>query len=251
MVKEFIDLRQVHIHYGHDQSIVSGLDLSLFIGKMQILVGANGAGKSSLLRVAAGLQRPQSGSVFWEGKELAGIKLSDRAKKVGALLRSTNNRFGMSLCEFVCLGRIPHTGIFGKLKLRDIEIAREAAQKTGILEKWNQPIQHLSDGEFRKAQLAQLLTQEVPFLVLDEPTTHLDAPSSAQFMRLLKELTLSGKGVLLTTHDLALAHRFADEMLLLHKGQWLKGSADFVHRHALYADFIGTGEMNDHQKSSL
>lgn len=244
MVGAYLSLNAVSIEYPKRKAVVRDLNLSLPLGELTVLIGANGAGKSSLLRVAAGLQKPQSGVVCWNGKLLKEIALSQRARQLGALLRSQGAPPDMRLGEFIALGRIPHTGVFGKLTAADHRVAEQAAVRVGIANLYYESVHHLSDGELRKGQLAQLLAQDVPFLILDEPTTHLDPPSGHQFMNLLKELTLAGKGVLLTTHDLALAHQFADQMLLLHQGHLLRGSSEFILQQSLYTDFMGPGEKN-------
>jgi len=192
-----MDLKQLSIGYKSSAPIVEAIDAELCLGSFVCLIGRNGTGKSTLLRTLAGLQEPIGGSYSKENCAIVLTKVPD--------LQHT------SVLEMVGYGRLPYTGLFGKLREEDLQAARQAISTLGIEALAPRNFATLSDGEKQKVMIARALAQGTDYLLLDEPSAFLDYPSKVELMEMLKELAHSQrKGILLSTHDLELASRFAD-----------------------------------------
>ena len=228
-----------------DRKVVNDFSLDVQKGEMISLIGSNGAGKSSLLRVLSGLQKPTSGKVFWKGKNLTSIPLRNRPKYLSNLFSNYARVDGFSVFDLVSLGRQPYTGIFGKLKPEDEVAISESLEKVGMSAFAKDPIGTLSDGEFRKAMLAKMLAQNAPVMILDEPTTHLDLPSSIEFLKLLKTLAREEeKTILLSSHNISLVFKTADKIVLLtDNGKHTSGAPKEVANHELMCGFLKTPDV--------
>lgn len=198
------------------KTISQGLDATLPSGQMTCLLGANGTGKSTLLRTICGFLKPLSGHVSVAGREVAGLSAREMSRLVAVVLTDRVEIPNATVTELVQLGRSPYTGFMGRLGSDDVAIACRAMQQAGIWHKRHQTVTSLSDGERQKALIAKALAQETPLIVLDEPTAFLDLPARVEIMQLLRSLC-SDKGVsiFMTTHDLDLALQMADRLWLL------------------------------------
>jgi len=227
------------------RKIVNDFNLDVKKGELIAIIGSNGVGKSSLLRVLSGLQKPGSGEVFWEGKSLSSIPLRSRPKYVSNLFSNYARVDGFSVFDLVALGRQPYTGMFGKLKPEDEEVVRVSLEKVGMTSFSKSPIGTLSDGEFRKVMLAKMLAQNSPVMILDEPTTHLDLPSSIEFLKLLKTLARDEeKTILLSSHNISLIFKMADKIVLLaDTGAHFSGKPQEVANHKLMCGFLKTPDV--------
>lgn len=214
-------------------------------GELLAVIGANGTGKSSLLRVLAGIQRPQRGEVRWNGRPVDDIRRSERPRLAGALFSRFARVPGLTVGELVALGRQPYAGPFGSLDALDRERIEYALERTGIIHLMDRPVFRLSDGEFQKSLLAKLLAQDTPILFLDEPATHLDVPATIEFLGLIKSLAAEfDKSVVLTSHELALVFQWTPRILLLGgDGNYVEGSPRQVSEHALMCDFLKTDHV--------
>lgn len=225
--------------------LVEHFQLALKPGEVLAVIGANGTGKSSLLRVLAGLQAPLSGNVQWNGKDLIDISDKERPRTAAVLFREFARVEGFTVRDLVSMGRQPYTGMFGKLRPEDHVAVREALQKTGIEHLAGKQIGTLSDGEFQKSMLAKMLAQNAGIMILDEPTTHLDLPSAIEFIHLLKRLAeVEQKTVVFSSHDLSLVFKLADKILLLDgNGHWAVGTPEEISQHQLMCGFLRTDEI--------
>lgn len=205
--------RGLSVGYGR-HVLASGLDLELRAGQMAALLGTNGRGKSTLLRTLSGSLRPLAGSVEVCGQLLEGIHPRQLARSL-AIVCTDRTQASLTVEELVGMGRQPHTGFFGSLSARDRRVVEQALERVGMTGLRNRRIDTLSDGERQKAMIARALAQETPLVLLDEPTSFLDAASRLETMRLLSELAGQGKGVLLSTHDVAEALAVASHAWLL------------------------------------
>ena len=169
-----------------ERVVIEQLDFAVNSGECVAVIGANGAGKSSLLRVISGLQEPNEGNVKWNGVSLSDIPLRERPKHLSNMFSQYQRMGGISVRNMVSFGRQPYTGVFGKLKLEDWEFVDSALRHVGMESFYSNSIEDLSDGEFRKVMLAKMWAQDAPIMVLDEPTSHLDMPSSIEFIRLMR-----------------------------------------------------------------
>lgn len=193
--------------------VLSDLNLRLPEETVTVLIGANGIGKSTLLRTLAGTQRQLSGSIEMTGTNIDDMSVLDRAKKLALVYTDRTGGGGLTVSELVSLGRQPYTGFLGRLSKNDREICRDAMEAVGILHKADSYMARLSDGERQKAMIARALAQQTPIIMLDEPTSFLDVASRLEIMQLLGRLAKDEKKtVLLSTHDIAPAMSVADRL---------------------------------------
>lgn len=190
-------------------------------GELLGIVGPNGSGKSTLLRLLAGVLKPKAGHVLIDGKEAFQITPRQRARIIGFLPQTVNPIFSMRVLEVVCLGRFPHLGAFGAPAAHDYAIADRCLRDTETVSLRERDFLSLSGGERQRVLLASILAQEPRLLLLDEPTSALDVHHQIEIFTLLGRLRAAGFGIAVVTHDINLAARFCDRILLL--GQTSRG----------------------------
>ncbi len=195
--------------------VFSGVDVSVSKGTLLGIVGPNGSGKSTLLRVMCGLLKPAAGRVLLDGKPLRSFSGAERARRLAFLPQSVNPAFALTVFEVVCLGRYPHVGALRAVGRRDIEVAERCLRDTQTTHLRSRDFTTLSGGERQRVLLASILAQEPAVLLLDEPTSALDIHHQVEIFALLRRLTTTNYGITVVTHDLNLAARFCDELLLL------------------------------------
>lgn len=198
--------------------VLRGVDVELRAGEVVVLAGPNGAGKTSLLRVATGVLRPDSGRVLLDGRLVAGLPRREVARSLALVPQETFVPFAFRVGEVVLMGRAPHLGLLGFEGERDRRAALAALDRVGIAHLADRSVLELSGGERQLSVLARALAQDAPLLLLDEPTAHLDVARRLAVLGLARELAGEGRGVLLVSHDLGLAARFADRVVLLASG---------------------------------
>ncbi len=210
--------KNLTIGYSHKKlaNISDDININLKNGQLIALVGENGIGKSTLLRTISGLQKPISGNISIEGKNLSEYKSADLAKKLSLVLTEKLPPGNLTVWELIATGRQPYTNWIGKLSSVDRNIilnAMDMTQTTSFAEKRHFEI---SDGQMQKVMIARALAQDTPLIILDEPTTHLDIVHKISLLHLLKKLAHeSGKCILYSTHDIELALDVSDEMILM------------------------------------
>ena len=209
---------------GKQEKIVhEHLNFQLHAGELTCLLGANGTGKSTLLRTLSASQPALSGTLDILGKPLAEYTEKERSRTIGVVLTDKTFAGGLSVYELVGLGRQPHTGFFGRLSKEDKRIIEEAMEHVGIAHKARSYTAELSDGERQKVMIAKALVQECPLILLDEPTAFLDVVSRIEIMHLLHRLAVEQqKAILLSTHDIEQALVLSDKLWLLSKEHGLQ-----------------------------
>lgn len=204
---------------GRSTSVVAAdLTLSLRAGELVCLMGANGVGKSTLLRTLVGMLPPLGGSVLLGGDAIADLSVEARAQRVAVVLTDVVDVGHMPVRTLVGLGRHPYTNWSGRLRDEDVEKVEWAleAVDAGVLR--DRYVDQLSDGERQRVMIARALAQDPDVIVLDEPTAFLDLPRRLEIFRALRSLAHDqGRAVLVTTHDLDLAMRLADRLWLFQK----------------------------------
>ncbi len=199
------------------------LNFVLPAGKLTCLLGANGTGKSTLLRTLSASQPPLSGELLLMGKPIADYSERERSRTIGVVLTDKTQAGGLTVYELVALGRQPHTGFFGRLHEHDRAVIRQALENVGIAHKAQSYTAELSDGERQKVMIAKALVQECPLILLDEPTAFLDVVSRIEIMNLLHRLAAEeNKAILLSTHDIEQALVTADDLWLLSRENGLE-----------------------------
>lgn len=196
--------------------IAQNLNLDLQSGKLIALIGANGIGKSTLLRTLTGIQKPLAGSVFLNEKEIQNYTPIELAQNLSLVLTEKLPPSNLTVFELVALGRQPYTNWIGTLSADDIEKIHQAIQLTQIEHLADKKHYEISDGQLQKVLIARALAQDTPFIILDEPTTHLDLFHKVSLFKLLKKLAQEAhKCILFSTHDIDLAIQLADEMIVM------------------------------------
>jgi iron complex transport system ATP-binding protein len=180
------------------------------------LVGANGIGKSTLLRTLAKIQPALSGEILLQQKPLLSYSNGALAKEISLVLTEQIPSKNLTVSELIALGRQPYTNWIGNLTKNDHEIIENALQKTNIGELKHQKCYTLSDGQLQKVMIARALAQDTSMIILDEPTTHLDMYHKAYVLNLLKKLAHeTQKTMLFSTHEIDLAIQLCDEMIVM------------------------------------
>ena len=228
MNNETIQLRNLSIGYQTKHSVkavAAGINGAIRSGELTCLLGANGVGKSTLLRTLAAFQPAISGEILISRKEEGGRRkeitsLTDKelSKLIGVVLTEKPDVRNMSVRELVSLGRSPYTGFWGTYTDEDLRIVDEAIEMVGITDLVRRPVHTLSDGERQKVMIAKALAQQTPVIFLDEPTAFLDYPSKVEVLQLLRRISREAeKTIFLSTHDVELALQLADTIWLMRK----------------------------------
>lgn len=228
------------IGYRGGKIVHEHLSFHLYPGELTCLLGANGTGKSTLLRTLSASQPPLAGELLLQGKPLSAYSEKERSRRIGMVLTDKTQAGGLTVYELVALGRQPHTGFFGRLHHRDHALIAEALEAVGISHKAKSYTAELSDGERQKAMIAKALVQECPLILLDEPTAFLDVVSRIEIMDLLHRLAADQhKAVLLSTHNIEQALVLADKLWLLSRENGLQCGVteDLILNHRMDALF--------------
>ncbi|MGE0746018.1 MAG: ABC transporter ATP-binding protein [Rhodospirillales bacterium] len=198
--------------------VLDHVDFEVGDGTVVGLIGPNGAGKSTLLRVLAHLQPTAAGAVNLDGRPLGGYDAGERARRIAYLAQGTEVHWPLSVAAVVGLGRLPHrAGARGETAADRAAVARAMAA-TDVAGLRERSIGALSGGERARALIARALAVEAPLLLADEPTAGLDPYHQLQVMELLRATAGDGRAVVVVLHDLTLAARFCDRILLLDRG---------------------------------
>lgn len=196
--------------------VASNININLNKGELVGLVGANGIGKSTLLRTLTMVQDSLEGNIVLNNKNLSEIQPLELAKTLSLVLTEQIVSKNLTVFELVALGRQPYTNWIGKLSERDIEIIEKALKQTNIQELKNRKCFELSDGQLQKVMIARALAQDTDVIILDEPTTHLDMYHKAYILKLLQRLVKeTGKTILFSSHEIDLAIQLCDKMLVM------------------------------------
>ncbi len=215
-----LDVRDVTFRYPSvARDALRAVSLGVSAGELVALLGPNGSGKTTLVRVALGLQTPLAGSALIQGRAAAQWSRRDLARVVGVVTQREDNLFPQRVRETVLLGRYPRLGAFGLERAEDraaVDRALARCDVAGLADRW---LWTLSGGEYQRVRIARALAQEPRLLVLDEPTASLDLRHEMELFELVRRLVdEQGLAALLVTHDVNLASRFADRLLLLADG---------------------------------
>ncbi|MBL8446405.1 MAG: ABC transporter ATP-binding protein [Zoogloeaceae bacterium] len=209
-----LEADRLAVRVGH-RWLCCEFSLSLRAGECLVLLGPNGAGKTTLLHTLAGLRPPTVGRVALAGRDLSTWPAGELARQRGLLVQQQPDYFAASVLETVLVGRHPHLGRWRWEGPEDIALARGALAQVGLEGFEGRQVLSLSGGERQRVAIAALLTQAPTLFLLDEPTNHLDLHYQIAILDLFQALAREGRGVVMVLHDINLAARYADRVILL------------------------------------
>lgn len=225
LMKEVITTDNLSIGYGK-KSIISGINVSLRRGEVTALLGANGIGKSTLLKTLFGELKPIGGHVSLLGQDINNYSAKQLARTVALVSTDRVNAGGLIAEELVALGRQPYTGLFGRLNEEDHRIVNESMECVGISHKRRSYVANLSDGERQKVMIARALAQRTPIIILDEPFSFLDAAGRIEIFSLLSQISTNNNiAILLSSHDISQAIRIAQCLWIINNEHELNVSS--------------------------
>ncbi len=214
-----VEFQSVDFSYGHGFALQQ-LSFSIQPGEIVSIVGPNGSGKSTLLKLLMGYYPPNAGKIFFLQKDLQKIKRNFLAKHVAHLGQDAPMDFPFTCCEVVMMGRAPHLGRFQFAGEVDQAKVQSSMQATHCWHLANRDVREISAGERLRVFLARVLAQEAELLLLDEPSSHLDLQYMIWLYELLKELKQNfNKTMLLVLHDIQLAAKLSDKIMLMANGK--------------------------------
>jgi len=229
-----LETRNVSYSYGDGTKALDGVSISLEKGKKIALIGPNGAGKSTLMLMFNGILRPTSGEVLFRDQILQydSASLREIRRKVGMVFQNSDDQiFAPTVYQDVAFGPVNLGFPAEKAK----KYVGYALQYVGLSGYERRPPHHLSGGEKKRVAIAGILAMEPEVMILDEPTSNLDPASSEEIMDMLDELNCTGKTIIISTHDVELAYRWADEVILMENGGVL--------RRGMGQEVFGDGEL--------
>lgn len=196
--------------------IASNINIELNKGELVGLIGANGIGKSTLLRTLTKVQPSLSGKVQINSKDLNKLSNIELAKALSLVLTEHITSKNLSVTEIVALGRQPYTNWIGTLSPKDKDVVNTAISKASIEDIIDKKCYELSDGQLQKVMIARALAQDTDLIILDEPTTHLDMYHKAYILNLLKSLASdTNKTILFSSHEIDLAIQLCDKLVVM------------------------------------
>jgi len=213
-----------------ERTLVAQLCLQIEAGQCWVVLGRNGSGKSTLLRALAGLAPPDGGQILWNGRALDGLPPVKRAQRLGLVFQRSHAGFHNTTLEMALSGNYPHRAGWGYENTHEMEQALQALQAVDLHQLADAPLESLSGGELRRAEIARLLMQMPRLAMLDEPLNHLDTGQQIAMLRLLRErFCTNRRALVMVLHDINLARRVASHLLLLGgDGGWQALDADLV-----------------------
>ena len=228
-----------HVRFRWDDAgpwVVDGVDLALAPGELVGLIGPNGAGKSTLVRLLSGVSAPEMGRVLLDDEPLPSRRRRDVAKAIAVVAQDPVLPEGFRVGDVVAMGRAPHVGFLRGERAEDREAIARVLHQTDLWPHRAQQVQRLSGGERQRVALARALAQEPAYLLLDEPTSHLDVRYQLEILGRARGESANGRGVLVVLHDLNLAAR-CDRLVLMGAGRVMaEGAPDDVLAEDLLTD---------------
>lgn len=214
-----LEVKNVSAGYGKGD-VLKNVSFSCEKGKFTVIIGKNGSGKSTLLKCIVGILSCR-GEISVSGQNLSELSDIQRARKV-AYLPQMRNVPNMSLQTLLLHGRFPHLSYPRKYGKKDMDVVASVIKEMKLSELKGKNLSEMSGGQQRKAYIGMALAQETPVILLDEPTTHLDFAEQFKLLDVIKNLTLQGKNVVAVMHDLPLAFKYADEIVVVDDGKVLQ-----------------------------
>ncbi|SDF79252.1 iron complex transport system ATP-binding protein [Lentzea fradiae] len=201
-----------------DRVVLDNLDVSIPTGVITTVIGPNGCGKSTLLRTLSRLLKPRRGTVLLDGHDIAHLKTKDVAKRMGLLPQTPVAPEGLTVADLVARGRHPHQSWVRQWSSDDADVVARALEMTGVADLAHRPVDSLSGGQRQRVWISMTLAQGTDLLLLDEPTTYLDLAHAIDVIDLVDDLHEGGCTVVMVLHDLNLAVRYSDNLVVMNNG---------------------------------
>ena len=215
-----VRLEAIEATLGFDQTIVlDRLSAQIPDGAFVAIIGPNGCGKSTLLRTFARVLQPTAGHVLLDGKAISSCRTKEVARTVGLLPQVSLAPEGIRVADLVARGRAPHQSVFNQWSSADEQAVAAALAATRLTELSGHLVDELSGGQRQRVWIALLLAQQTPILLLDEPTTFLDIAHQYELLDLFRAFHEGGKTVVAVMHDINQAARYADHLIVMHRGR--------------------------------
>ncbi|WP_408958658.1 heme ABC transporter ATP-binding protein [Natrinema sp. 74] len=202
-----------------DLEVLEGISLTVDPGEFVGIVGPNGAGKTTLLRLISGALEPDSGMVTIDGVDVHDVSSKRSSRLVSVVPQDTTLSFSFPVRDVVEMGRHPHRSRFSSPTSEDRNAVERAVERTRTAELADRPIDEVSGGQRQRVVLARAIAQETPVMLLDEPTASLDVNHQVETLELVRELVDEGRTVVAAIHDLDLAARYCDRLVMLSGGR--------------------------------
>lgn len=226
----FLNVQNVSIGYVLKKApfvVAENLNFTASKGKLICLLGKNGAGKSTLLRTLSKTQKPLSGTISLDNKNLISYSDGELAKKMSLVLTEKIPDSQLTVLELISLGRQPYTNWLGTISKEDAVKIEEAISLTNIENLLSKKHYELSDGQLQKVLIARALAQDTELILLDEPTAHLDMHHKIEVFKLLKKLvTETQKTIIMSTHEVNLSLKIADELWMMLDNNFVTGTLE-------------------------
>ncbi|ANZ40073.1 ABC transporter [Lentzea guizhouensis] len=201
-----------------DRVVLDNLDVAIPTGVITTVIGPNGCGKSTLLRTLSRLLKPRQGTVLLDGHDIARLKTKDVAKRMGLLPQTPIAPEGLTVADLVARGRHPHQSWVRQWSSDDAQIVAKALAMTGVADLAHRPVDSLSGGQRQRVWISMTLAQGTDLLLLDEPTTYLDLAHAIDVIDLVDDLHENGCTIVMVLHDLNLAVRYSDNLIVMKSG---------------------------------
>ena len=195
-----IEIKNIVFGYSKDRKVLDDISLCFESDVITSVLGPNGSGKTTMLKIMLGLLQPLSGQVLIDGTDLQTIPLKERAKLIAYVPQKHNAVFDYKVLDVTAMGRVAHSSIFSGLSRADTKIAMESLERMGIAHLADKPYTQTSGGEQQMVLIARALAQQAKIMILDEPVTGLDYGNQIRLLKTLKELASEGKTCIKTTH---------------------------------------------------
>ncbi|MCK9626208.1 MAG: ABC transporter ATP-binding protein [Bacteroidales bacterium] len=255
MKQKTIDIKSLTIGYKTRcgaKIVAKDINTKLFSGELTCILGANGVGKSTLLKTLSSFIPKIEGQINILGKDIETYSEQSIATKISVVLTEKCDVHNMSVRELVSMGRSPYTGFWGKLRKEDEEIIEKSMEEVKIDHMADKMIDTLSDGERQKTMLAKALAQDTPIIFLDEPTAFLDFPSKVEIMLLIHHIARhKAKTLFVSTHDLELALQLADRIWLMDKNGITVGTPEDLSLRGNLSHFFPKKDINFDMNTGL
>lgn len=237
-----IIVENVSISYGN-HTVLKDVYLKINPGGIMTLLGPNGCGKTTLLKVINGLLRPSQGQIFIEGRASNLIGQMEQARLIGYVPQAQRASFPFTVMDIVLTGRMPHLSMFAQPGPDDVKKAKLALEMVGATHLTERPYTQISGGERQLVMIARALAQEPKYLLLDEPTSYLDFKNQILILKMITDIARKqGVTVVMTLHDPNHSLMFSDEIVLLRKLSGLNNGHD---HHDNLSNLVAVGTPLD------